>query len=122
MLTPRCFGGRHLFWRRLLRLDCGVYEHETGSWNRISLGPQMQIKRTALISLPRRRKLETALRRLKVNRSLFDIRNGEGHRRIQRTSVIVTEVDRRTKLAQWGGPSFLRSRWINTMNRFRLSN
>src|SRR5580704_1160474 len=103
-MTPYCFRGRLLFRWGLLRLDCGVDEHETGSRNRISLGPQMQIKRTALISLPRRRKLETGLRRLKVNRSLFDIRNGQGHGRIQRTSVIVAEVDRCTKLAQWGRP------------------
>jgi hypothetical protein len=122
MLTPCCFGGRPLFRWRLLRLDCGVDEHETGSWNRISLSPQMEIKRTALISLPRRVKLEAGLRGLKVNGSLIDIRNGEGHRRIQRTSVAVAEVDRRTNLTQWGRAVVREIQVNHTMNRFRLSN
>jgi hypothetical protein len=82
----------------------------------------MEIKRTALISLPRGGKLEAGLRRLKVNRSLLDIRNGEGHRRIQRTSVIVAEANRRTKLTQWGRAVVPEIQVDHTINRFRLSN
>jgi hypothetical protein len=122
MLALCHFGDRPLFRWRLLRLDFGVDEHETGSGNRISLSPQMEIKRTTLISLPRRCKLEAGLRRLKVNRSLFDLRNGEGHRRIQRTPVIVHELDRRTELTQWGGTVVPELQMDHTMNRFRLSN